>query len=381
MKTFVFICLLFCCLSVNAQELSGYIGGMPSLIVQQPGDNAWWQMLVHNRLNFGWQMTEYFRVDAGVRNRLITGSEAMLDPKSISHDSGLIDMSWNWMEVEKRFSLLGNTSLDRLHVTFEKGKWKLQAGRQRINWGQTFVWNPNDIFNTHSFFDFDYPERAGCDVFRGTYYHSETASSELAVSANHDGKLTAALQHRWNHNNVDYQIIAGEHVETDLVIGGALTREFNGLNLRSELSYFHPIKKPADTSGIVAVAVGADYIFSNSLMLQAEVLCNNVSKSFSENGIMGLYSAPLSAKYLSICNWNVFAQASYPITQRLNGSLSGMYFVDIQSCYAGFSLDYSIIENMDLSFIAQYFSTFGNSRIGNMQVLLGFARLKYYIRN
>jgi len=160
-------------------------------------------------------------------------------------------------------------------------------------------------------------------------------------------------------------------------LGGALTSDVKGLNFRSELSYFHPIKSLADTSGIVAVSVGTDYVFSNSLMLQTEVLYNNVSKAFSDNGLMGLYSAPLSAKNLSICNWNVFAQASYPITPRLNGSLSSMYFVDVQSCYAGLSLDYSVIENLDFSFIAQFFSTLRNSKIGDMQVLLGFARLKF----
>jgi hypothetical protein len=336
---------------------SGYVSGMPSLIVQQPGGDISWQIPIHNRLNFGYQITDYLRVDAGMRNRFITVVETGQDP-----------------------SLRVNVSFDRLHATFEKNKWKLQAGRQRINWGQTLVWNPNDIFNTYSFFDFDYPERPGCDAFRATYYHSATASSELAASVNHDSKFTTALLHRWNRNNVDYQLIAGEYAETDLVFGGALTSDFSGLNFRSEISYFHPIKNLADTSGIVAASVGADYIFSNSLMLQTEILYNNAGKLVSGNGgngLMGLYSAPLSAKYLSICNWNVFVQASYPITPRLNGSLSSMYFIDIQSCYAGLSLDYSVVENLDFSFIAQYFSSFGNSKIGNMQVLLGFARLKY----
>ena len=379
MKLKVITKLIFICFSspLLALEFSGYVSGLPSLIVQQSND-TWWQMLVHNRLNLGWQMSEHFRADAGIRNRFITGSE-MLDPQSISYDPGWVDLSWNWgtMQKWKDASFLANTSLDRLNITFEKDNLKLQAGRQRINWGQTFVWNPNDIFNTYSFFDFDYPERPGCDAFRGTYYHSATSSSELAVSVNHENKVTAAFLHRWNHNNIDYQLIVGEHAETDLVFGGAITSDFSGLNLRSELSYFHPIKNWNDTSGIVAVSVGADYVFSNSLMLQGEVLYNNVSDAFSESGLMGLYSAPLSAKYLSICNWNAFLQASYPITPRLNGSLSGMCFIDIQSCYAGLSLDYSVIENLDFSIIAQYFSTFGNSKLENMQMILGFARVKY----
>ena len=104
-------------------------------------------------------------------------------------------------------------------------------------------------------------------------------------------------------------------------------------------------------------------------MLQAEVLYNNVSSN-NAYGLMAMYSAPLSAKNLSISQWNIFTNASYPITPRLNGSLYGMYFVDIQSYYAGLSLEYSVIENLDFSFIAQYFSTLGNSTLWNMHILM-----------
>jgi len=369
-------------LSANAQEkdwlLSGYVNGMPSLIIQQPENDMWGQMLLHNRLDFEWKISKYLSVDAGIRNRFIAGSEALINPQSIGADTGLMDLSWNWFGVETRHatSLLLNTTFDRLFATYEKNKWKLQLGRQRINWGQTFVWNPNDIFNTYSFFDFDYPERPGCDAFRGTYFHNATSSSELAVSANHNNKVTAALLHHWNRNNVDYQLIAGELTGTDIVIGGALTSDFKGLNYRTELSYFHPAKNLTDSVGTLAVSAGVDYIFSNSLMLQAEVLYNNVATN-NALGLMAMYTAPLSAKNLSISRWNIFTGASYPITPRLNGSLSGMYFADIQSCYAGLTLDYSVAENLDFSFIAQYFSTLGNSTLDNMYVLMAFARLKY----
>ena len=247
-------CLCFCSLSIIAQNISGYVNGMPSVIVQKPYSDTWWQALAHNRLNLGWQMSDYLRFDAGMRNRLITGSEALINPKSAGADLGLLDLSWNWASGK---NILLNTTFDRLNFTYEKDKWKLQLGRQRINWGQTFVWNPNDIFNTYSFFDFDYPERQGCDAFRIKYYHTETSSSELAISANHDKKITAAALHRWNKRGVDYQIMAGEQAETDLVIGGALTSDFSGLNLQIEISYLNL----ADTSGIVAVSVGADYFF------------------------------------------------------------------------------------------------------------------------
>jgi len=378
-KVIISLMLILGCSSMTAQQLSGYVTGMPSLIVLKPDTETWSQILFHNRLNFDWQMSEHFRVDAGMRNRFMIGSEALINPESIGYDAGLVDLSWNWMVVEtwRAASLLGNTSFDRLNVTYEKNNWKLQAGRQRINWGQTFVWNPNDIFNTYSFFDFDYPERPGCDAFRTTYYHNATSLSELAVSSR-DNRITAAMLHRWNRKNIDYQLIAGLFAETDIVVGGALTSDYKGLNYRSELSYFHPIscRDVACRVSTIAVSVGGDYIFSNSLMLQAEILYNNVS-SGNENGLFDIFGASPSAKKLSFSDWNIFASASYPITPRLNGSLSGMYFVDIKSCYAGLTLDFSVIENLDFSFIAQNFFTFGNSVIGNMQMLMGFARLKY----
>lgn len=380
MKRKAILIALFCALCARAAaqqrpELSGYISAMPSLVVMQPADHAWWQTLLHNRINFGWQLHEHWHVHAGMRNRLIAGSAEMMDPAGADADNGLVDLSWNWTH---NTHTLGNTAFDRLHLTFENGRWKMQLGRQRINWGQTFVWNPNDIFNTHSFFDFDYPERAGCDALRTTYYHSPTAYSELAASVNHRQKISAALLHHWNYRDVDYQLIAGQQAETDLVIGGAWTGDFKGLNFRGEWTYFHPISSLADTTGTIALAAGLDYMCSNSLMIQAEVLYNNApSGGASGGGLMDLYSAPLSAKRLSICTWNVFAQVSYPVTPRLNGALSGMYFVDAQSCYGGLSLDYSVLQNLDFSLIAQYFSTLGASDLGDMRFILGFARIKY----
>jgi hypothetical protein len=386
LKTSIFLCgfcVILC--NVKAQQKSdvgGYVSLIPSLIYQHPADETWWQLLVHNRLNFGWQLADDWRIDVGVRNRFVVGSRAMIDPASMAADNGWADLSWNYfgMETECTTSLL-NTAFDRFFLTFERDKWKLQLGRQRINWGQTFVWNPNDIFNTYSFFDFDYPERPGGDAFRGTYYHSETASSELAISVNRDGRITAAVQHLWNYKNTDYQLIAGEVTESDIVLGGAITSDFKGLNFRSEFSFFQPFRSNSNwklpVSPTLSVSAGLDYTFSNSLTLQAEMLYNNADKSASGNGLMRLYAAPVSAKNLSVCDWNIFTQASCPLTPRLNIALSGMFFVDIKAYYAGLSLDCSIIENLDFSFIAQTFAMTGNSALGNTKFALGFARLKY----
>ncbi len=382
MNSRIYIVLLFLLPHVlPAQErptLSGYVSEMPSLIYQKAGgDESWlWENLLHNRLNAGWQVDKYWRIDIGMRNRYMTGS-LVSEPgyaANVGFDRGWVDFSWNWIDTR---DAVFNTTLDRLFVTFEKDKWNLRLGRQRINWGQTLVWNPNDIFNTYSYFDFDYVERPGTDAFRGTFYHNATSSTEFASSIDYRHRATVALLHHWNRANFDYQVMGGLYTESDMVVGGALSGDINGTNLRAEFSYFQPIKNFSDTTGTAAISFGADHIFPNSLMLQAEVLYNNVGNTFRSNGLLALYSAPLSAKYLSICDWNLFAQATYPVTPRINGAFSTMYFVEVNACYIGLTLDYSLVENLDLSLISQFFTNTGHSSLGTMQAILAFARLKY----
>ncbi|MDR2472950.1 MAG: hypothetical protein LBD53_05200 [Tannerella sp.] len=348
-------------------EIGGYVSDMPSFISIGSPEAFYWNNLVHNRLNFGWQFAENWRIDAGMRNRFIFGSEYLVQSDEMAKDNGWLNLTWN--NYQDRTVVL-NSTFDRLNITFERDEWKLQLGRQRINWGQTFVWNPNDIFNTYSFFDFDYTERPGCDAFRATFYHSETASSELASSINRYGKATAALMHHRNWQNIDFQGIVGYFEQTDIVVGGAVTGDYKGLNCRGEISVFKPVNISSDKT-IVAASVGLDYIFANSLMLQTEFLYNNASQS---GNLTDLLSAEgMSAKRLSVSDKNLFFQASYPLTPRLNSSLSGMYFVDINAFYTGFSIDYSLASNFDLSCIAQYFGTESQ----NMSVLLAFARIKW----
>jgi hypothetical protein len=373
--TLLLLCLL-AALPAYAQEISGYVSDMPSLITLSPGGVTWWQNQLHSRFNLGWQPAKLWRADAGIRTRLLTGSRAMVSAGGAEADGGWADLSWHWARGSR---LSGHTAVDRLNVTFEQGKWKLQLGRQRINWGQTFVWNPNDLFNTYSFFDFDYPERPGSDALRVTWFHSETASLEAAASVNGDGRVTTAAQYRWNRHSVDYQLIVGEQAETDLVVGGAWTGDFNGLNFRGEFTCYRPFVRRAETGNVVALSVGVDYIFSNSLMLQAEALYNNAGNAVSVDGLTGLYSAPLSSKRLSVCDWSLFAQAACPVTSRLNVSLSGIYFADIKSFYAGFTADCSLAENLDLSVIGQLFSSpdASPSAADGLRSGLSFVRLKY----
>ena len=73
------------------------------------------------------------------------------------------------------------------------GNFRQGSDRQRINWGQTLVWNPNDIFNAYSYFDFDYIERPGSDAIRLQYYPDYSSAIEMAVKADYENKIQQPL--------------------------------------------------------------------------------------------------------------------------------------------------------------------------------------------
>ena len=381
-KYIVLFCFIILSRSLFSQEaskpeFSGYVNEMFSVFTENLDDSWYWQNIVHNRLTFGWQPREYWRIDAGIRNRLFSGD--FLDipgyAKSMEKDNGFMDLSWNIMD--KKNALL-NLACDRLYLTFEKGNWCLKLGRQRVNWGQTFVWNANDLFNSYSFFDFDYIERPGCDAFRGTYYHSAISFSEVVVSLNHSKKVTAAFLHHGTIKNFDYQVMTGIQAEDDYVVGGAFTGDIKGVNLRGEFAYRQPLDHFGKSSGIIEASLGADYLFSNQLMLQGEVMYNNKESIFSSNNILKLIFDSSSANIMGAMNdWNVVGIVFYPPTDRLSLSVSGMYMSGLETCFAGVMMDYSLWKNLDFSIISQYFTTVGDTIPIDVRAWFGFARLKF----
>ncbi|HOF20427.1 MAG TPA: hypothetical protein PLO24_04175, partial [Bacteroidales bacterium] len=146
--------------------ISGYLSSVQSVMfdtLKGPFVNDY---ILHNRLNFKSWLNDHITFAAEFRNRLFTGDMAKAGKTYAvltGSDDGFVDMSWNLISGKSFFF---NTTIDRLWVDISYEKFQVCAGRQRINWGQALVWNPNDIFNTYSFFDVDYIERPGCDAVR-----------------------------------------------------------------------------------------------------------------------------------------------------------------------------------------------------------------------
>ncbi len=361
LRNVIFIILLLSSFVSQAQndsskiEFNGYISNMQSIQFQELKGSWINDNLIHNRLNFNWYPNDHLSFKMGIRNRIFTGESVKLMPDYGDYihqaETGYLNLSWNAIDEQ---SVLLNINIDRLFFQYESGKFSATIGRQRINWGKTFVWNPNDIFNTYSFFDFDYAERPGSDALRLQYYTSEVSSVELATKIDKNEKITAAGLWRFNMKEYDFQLMGGLLNSSDYTIGAGWSGAIKNIDFKGELSYFMPIDNIKDTAGLFMGSVSLAYTFPNGLSLLTEFLYTGIADSSSN--FIDLYSGVLSVKSLSFTKYNLFGQVAYQITPLLMGSISAIYYPDIKGYFIGPSFDYSFSDNLFASFVVQGFS-------------------------
>jgi hypothetical protein len=289
--------------------------------------------------------------------------------RQIGSDQGWVDLSWNILNKQSFFL---NTTIDRVWMDFNYGKFQTRVGRQRINWGQTLVWNPNDIFNAYSFFDFDYIERPGSDAVRIQYYPNSSSAFEVAVKEDHNDNLTAAGLYRFNKWGYDIQFLGGYFKGEDVVAGAGWSGSAGSVSFRGEATWFQSVKHFSDSTGTGIFTIGFDKTFKNNALAQVQFMYSNNPFSMSNYG--SLYTGNMSTKDLAFSRFSSFGQISYPLTPLFNMSVSAMWFPDLKGYFAGPSMDYSLAENVDFSLFWQHFET-RSGHITN-RINLGFLRVK-----
>ena len=352
LQTAVFsILLIMISFTAKAQfTFNGYIRDMQTEMFAHP-DSMWMhQNMIHNRLNFKYNVDTNLTLAAELRNRIVFSSPEQEIGKK--NDAGLVNASLLVFSSDNVYML---SQLDRFYAEWNRGKWTITAGRQRINWSQSFVWNPNDVFNNYSWFDFDYEERSGCDAARVQYHTGASSRVDVAVKADSSGEITAGALYAFGVKGYDVQVLSGYYAGTDIYAGAGFSGTVWKGSLRGECTYFHPAKNAADTGGVVLASFGYDIMFANSLMLQAEVLYNgNKKPEFLSTGNL-LFMAP-SAKNIFVPGVSVFASASYPVSPLFTASLSAMSLPGYDFIFAGPSVSYSLSDNSSLMFTSYFFS-------------------------
>ncbi len=357
-SSWLLVVVLFLSLEVFSQEetpknyqLSGYLKDMASFNFQEGLDSALIDNLVHNRLNFRWFPNDKFQLRIEIRNRIFTGDLVSLFPnygELVDVNNDYFDASWT---VVNHNDLVIHSMIDRAYFEWKEDTWSLQVGRQRINWGINLAWNPNDIFNAYSFFDFDYEERPGTDAIRFQKYRGYAGGYEIAIKmADSIQALTAGFLYKWNYNDYDFQVLTGV-MQNNLAMGGGWAGSIGTFGFKGEATWFEPLDDLQERT--VMTAISSDYIFPNSLFLTGSLLY--ISNPLGDGSFALTSTANLDIRSILPFKWTTFLQASYPLHPLFNVGLSGMVFPGNQGVFINPYFTWSIVNNLDLDVLGQLF--------------------------
>ncbi len=335
--------------------------------------------LLHHRLNFKYFLNEKWTFRADLRNRMLWGEFTKLNTQSPLFAKAL-DQSANdaitlSASLTEKDGIIVHSVLDRLFVEYSGEKWEIRLGRQRINWGINTIWNPNDIFNTASFFDFDYVEQPGSDALRVSRYIGLSDKIELAVSPNKDfDKWTAALLWKTHYKSYDWQFLSG-WMEDELVVGTGWAGSIKNLGFKGEISGFLNDKTNVDNT--LSATTSIDYSFKKGLYASLGLLYN--SHGETQIPFQEIFSFQVSPKNLYPYRWAIATQFSFPFNPLLTGSLAVIYSpVKAQPLFLNPNFTYNVSNNWELSLISQMIFSNDLARKYRNNLDGVFVRLKYH---
>ncbi|QYK11824.1 hypothetical protein K0I63_13745 [Shewanella rhizosphaerae] len=392
-------------------QVKGYVSYLGSVVDPAEGEQLW-DSLLHNRIDaeYRWQS---LRVNVGLRNRLMVGDSGRLPGygELLAWDPGYWDLSANWLDSD---GWIGNSQLDRAYLSWQfADNWELVAGRFRVNWAMSTLWNPNDIFNAYSIYDVDYAERRGVDALKlsrqlGYASQLEFVYSQEADSAINDvsiGRKNRQYAGRYLGHNFfgydfgddlgwDWQLILGK-TRDDRVFGGGFAGDIWGAGLRGELTHFDPINtsyvapvdaEPRTTQSLASATqvleastvatLEMDYSFASDANWRVLGAALYISSPLSVDSALLYLNLPLSARTLSFTTWTYYLDLGFDLTPLSRLSANASYYDD-DSFFVGLTYQYSLADDWQLSLIAQRFDGSSASLFGQSASTLGYLQLKW----
>lgn len=334
-------------------EIKGFVKDMQNAFFNDYANSLITGNLIHNRINFKWKLTSNLHLRIESRNRFFYGEQVKYNPDfstSIGSDNGYFNLTYNLI---KEKSFVFNSTFDRALLNWSKRKWDITMGRQRINWGINMIWNPNDIFNTLNYLDFDYEERPGSDAVRIQYNHGTFSSLQLAYKIDkNSSRKVAALMYKTHVYKYDWQNFLGIYQE-DFVLGTGWAGNIKQAGFKGEASYFHSYKT-LGTKSQVSISLSLDHQLKGNYFIVVSYLYNSNGKDAIYN-IADVSKINLSVKNLMPFQHTIFIQASKALHPLVEGSFSAIFSPTKKSLILFPVVNISLSENWDLSVVGQSF--------------------------
>ncbi len=364
-------------------QLNGYLKDLVTINVAE--DSTLLDNLIHNRLNLKWYPNDHWTGILELRTRAFFGDQVRTInqisetvpgfprySELVDVNNDFFDLSWIIVDEE---SFVLHTIIDRAFIQYAQADWEAKIGRQRINWGVNLVWNPNDLFNAFSFFDFDYEERPAADAIRITRYTGFASSVELAVNLADDTEnFVAAGMWKINKWNYDIQFL-GSYVREDIALGMGWAGNIKTSGFKGELTYFIPTVDSNDDNFLVTLSW--DHAYESSLYLHGSVLYNLQGEKEPPGLAFFDLRGELTAKDLSPYKYNLFLQSSYQFHPLVQGGIATIFYPGDNALFINPSFTVSVLQDLDIDVLAQIFYNNGPGESFRAISRLLFFRVKW----
>lgn len=335
-------------------SVRGYIKNLGIISFVEDGSTLNATSLYHNRINLKIHPVSSFTIAAELRTRLFISEQQKFMPdygKLLGSDAGIVDLSFTLVD---KYPVILHTMLDRLYLDWQNEKWQIRVGRQRLNWGINLAWNPNDIFNTYNFLDFDYEERPGADALKVLYNISSFSNIEVAFSPSRDKeKMVGAIKYAFNKRNYDFQVMAGNY-QRDVFVGFGWAGNIKNAGFKGEISYFHDWSDRKFKNVAISGSITADYAFKKGWYMAGAFLYSNKATDQLFSAVQ-LFAFNLSPKALMPAKYNFLLQAMKQFSPASTGSLSVIYSPKLNMLIINPYISYSVVDNWDIDLTVQCF--------------------------
>lgn len=330
-------------------SLSGYIKDIGWVRFSQRFVDPAFTNLIHNRINLHWNAAKKWSGRLEFRNRFYYGDDVKSIPgfkQMLRNQNEAFNLSLQ--PFNTTFAIL-HTNVERAWIEYRKKKWNLRAGRQRINWGITNTWNPNDLFNTYNFLDFDYEERPGSDAVKAQYMVNDLSNIEIAAAATGNRPILAA-RYFTNYHQYDLQVNAGTY-QNHFTVGIGWAGSIGNVGFKGESQYFSTTR---DSASRLLLSLEGDYTFKKGWYLSAAFLYNEKGLDSSVTDFSKL-SFSVSPRNLMPTKWNLLVTASKEFTPLFSGNISIMYAPAVNLFILFPTFKYNLQTNLDLDLVWQSF--------------------------
>jgi len=353
------------------------------------GEDQFEDHTIHTRLNSRWYASESMTMAVEMRLRAFYGGSVENIPdydQQIKTDYDYINMDALLWNSDKS---LGYGQIDRCYFDYSAEDLQITLGRQRVAWGTSWTWNVIDIFNPKSVLEFDYEENPGTDAVRIQYYTGAVTKLEVVYNPGKD-KYNSTIGGLWSFNTYDYDFFfIAAFKNNRRMLGGAWSGDIEGAGFRGEFLISDPPNrsnlKPNPHMSLfgkslydhnettINFVLSGDYTFQNSFYIHSEILFNSNGKK--ENaGVFQLETPALDM--LSPARWSLYQEFAYDITPLIRGNIFAIYNPDDESSIIIPSLTWSVITDLDFTFLYYFSSGKQFTEFGVLDNLL-FLRLKY----